>query len=132
MRFWVHGRGIDKTETLGWLKQPLRDLKDWAGMQYDNLMEQYLMDRLDEDVQDASSSGRSDAPLGVQQQQESGWFGGLFGALKPNVQGSSRGGSGGGKKALPPAGTYTSGEARADFVKVCVTLRPSWVMSADY
>lgn len=132
MRFWVHGRGIDETETLGWLKQPLRDLKDWAGMQYDNLMEQYLMDRLDEDVQDASSSGRSDAPLGVQQQQESGWFGGLFGALKPNVQGPSRGGSGGGKKALPPAGTYTSGEARADFVKVCLTLRHSWAMSIDY
>lgn len=118
MRFWVHGRGIDEVETLGWLKQPLRDLKDWAGMQYDNLMEQYLMDRIDENVQDASSSGRSDAPLGVQQQQETGWFGGLFGALKPNVQGSPRGGSSSGKRALPPAGTYTSGEARADFVKV--------------
>lgn len=118
MRFWVHGRGIDEVETLGFLKQPLRDLKGWAGIQYENLMEQYLMDRLDENVQDATSSGRSDAPPGVQQQQESGWFGGLFGALKPSIQGSPRGGSSSGKRALPPAGTYTSGEARADFVKV--------------
>lgn len=130
MRFWVHGRGIDEVETLGWLRQPLRNLKSWTEMQYENLMEQYLMDRLDDNVQDTGMQNRPDASQGVQQQQhqqESSWFGGLFGALKPNVQGSPRSGSGSGKRALPPAGTYTSGEARADFVKVC---HPSRLKSA--
>ena len=123
MRFWVHGRGIDETETLGWLKQPLRDLRGWAEVQYENLREQYLMDRLDEGVQEGDAQVRTDATTTAagaaeQQQLASGWLGGMFGALKPNVQGPSRGGSGGGKRALPPPGTYTSGEARADFVKV--------------
>lgn len=118
MRFWVHGRGIDEVETLGWIKQPLREMRGWMVAQYETLREQYLMDRLD----DAGAGGydtppaRSNEPSVV---QEGGWFGGMFGALKPNVQGPVRGGPSVGRKALPPPGTYTSGEARADFVKVC-------------
>jgi import inner membrane translocase subunit TIM21 len=115
MRFWVHGRGIDEVETLGWIKQPLREARGWVEAQYENLREQYLMDRLD----DAAGGDDSPSPSNEPVAQEGGWFGGMFGALKPNVQGSVRGGPSGGRKALPPPGTYTSGEARADFVKVC-------------
>ncbi|GHJ88491.1 hypothetical protein NliqN6_4893 [Naganishia liquefaciens] len=125
MRFWVHGRGIDEVETLGWLKQPLRDLQAWAEAEYENLREQYLMDRLDEDVHEGDAQVRlgasTAAAAAAEQQQAGGWWAGMFGALKPNMPGPARGGGGGGggggKRALPPPGTYTSGEARADFVK---------------
>jgi hypothetical protein len=120
MRFWVHGRGKDEVEFLGWLYQPFRDARGWLEVQYEQLMEQYLMDRLDDDgtqTHNAKSTDRVEAAQ--QQQQESSWFGGMFGALKPSSQGSSRNGiAGKGRKALPPAGTYTSGEVHADFLKV--------------
>ncbi|KAJ9126751.1 hypothetical protein QFC24_001782 [Naganishia onofrii] len=119
MRFWVHGRGKDEVEFLGWLYQPFRDARGWLEVQYEQLMEQYLMDRLDDDgtqTHDAKSTDRVEAAQ--QQQQESSWFGGMFGALKPSSQGPSRNGiAGKGRKALQPAGTYTSGEVHADFLK---------------
>ncbi|KAJ9106336.1 hypothetical protein QFC21_001482 [Naganishia friedmannii] len=120
MRFWVHGRGKDQTEFLGWLYQPFRDARGWLEVQYEQLMEQYLMDRLDDDGTGPTQiAGQAmDVAQGVKQQEESSWFGGMFGALKPSSQGSSRNGTvGKGRKALPPAGTYTSGEVHADFLK---------------
>jgi import inner membrane translocase subunit TIM21 len=104
MRFWVHGRGIDEVETLGWLYQPFRDARGWLQVQYEQLMEQYLMDRLDGDgSQDHVKTSDQVDVSQQQQQQESSWFGGMFGALKPSSQGSSRNGiTGKGRKALPP------------------------------
>lgn len=82
------------------------------------------MDRLDGDgSQDHVKTSDQVDVSQQQQQQESSWFGGMFGALKPSSQGSSRNGiTGKGRKALPPPGTYTSGEVHADFLKVCLSL----------
>ncbi len=59
-----------------------------------------------------AKTGRGGPPSGG-----NSWLGGLFGG----VTGTMRGGGGAGKdarKALPPPGTYTVGEVRADYVKV--------------
>ncbi|KAJ9094195.1 hypothetical protein QFC19_008047 [Naganishia cerealis] len=134
MRFWVHGRALDEVETLGWLKAPLRDARAWIGEQVEVLREQYLMDRLDGEVVEEGIRHADKEHKGVVTQREgesartagTGWLDGLFGALNPSTTGGAsssrtRGGSGVGKrKALPPAGTYTSGEVHADFVKRAV------------
>ncbi|KAJ9124243.1 hypothetical protein QFC22_001042 [Naganishia vaughanmartiniae] len=112
----LHNQAIDMIESS---KVPFRDARGWLEVQYEQLMEQYLMDRLDDGDGTApmQPADRVDVAQGVKKQEESSWFGGMFGALKPSSQGSSRN-AGKARKALPPAGTYTSGEVHADFLKV--------------
>lgn len=111
--FWVHGRGRDEPEPLGWIKGIWHNVEEnlrWVGG-YMGVSEPYepgqsatetVAQQVKEDSQASSSSS-------------SGWFGGLAGSLRgtlPTRSGESR-------RGLPPPGTYKIGEVKAEYVKVC-------------
>jgi import inner membrane translocase subunit TIM21 len=107
--FWVHGRGKDEAEPLGWIKGIWFNVEEnlrWVGG-YMGVSEPYEPGQTPSEVvspvkqeADASSGG--------------GWFSGLAGSLRGGV--ATR--SGESKRGLPPPGTYKIGEVKAEYVKV--------------
>lgn len=106
--FWVHGRGKDEAEPLGWIKGIWFNVEEnlrWVGG-YMGVSEPY------------QPGQTPDVVVPVKEQAESssggGWFSGLAGSLRGGVV--SR--SGESKRGLPPPGTYKIGEVKAEYVKV--------------
>ena len=106
--FWVHGRGKDEAEPLGWIKGIWFNVEEnlrWVGG-YMGVSEPY------------QPGQTPDAVVPVKEQAEAssggGWFSGLAGSLRGGVV--SR--SGESKRGLPPPGTYKIGEVKAEYVKV--------------
>lgn len=105
--FWIHGRGKDEEETLGWIKQGWRSAVAWGKQGVEMLVGEKPEDVVKEDVEKKEQLAAKQEPGML-----SRWFGGLN--LRSPV--GSRTSS---AKELPPAGTYTVGEARGEYVKVC-------------
>ncbi|WVW80141.1 hypothetical protein I302_102116 [Kwoniella bestiolae CBS 10118] len=117
LTFWVHGRGKDEPEQLGWLKGFYRSLEGYgrAGLIYVGLIDdtnsQSEVDRLEE----------KEAPQSLKQKQQDAeqgtlgrWLGGFTSSLRTSTQGGKGKQS---TRGLPPPGTYTIGECRAEYVK---------------
>ena len=115
LTFWVHGRGRDEPESLGWAKSAWDSVESWgreAGrwtglVRYGEGSEAMRISENREPVQAAEGS-------------RPGLVGRLFGSLT-GLRTSE--GSGGKSKAttrgLPAPGTYKIGEVRGEYVKVC-------------
>ncbi|WWC68634.1 uncharacterized protein I206_102565 [Kwoniella pini CBS 10737] len=109
LTFWVHGRGKDEPEQLSWLKSTYRQMEQYGreGLIYVGLIHPNAgedVEHKDEIVQDASN-------------EESGilnrWFGGFTSSLRNQGNTKRKENS----RGLPPPGTYTIGECRAEYVK---------------
>lgn len=112
--FWVHGRGSDEPETLGWLKSAWGTVKDnvmdvakSAGIIGPEEFEQGKGEK-------AVSQVNEDVPQAQVVTSGGGWFSGLLGSL------SLKGGpsAAGQKWVMQPAGTYKLGMVKGDYVKV--------------
>ncbi|OWZ70183.1 hypothetical protein AYX14_04439 [Cryptococcus neoformans] len=103
--FWIHGRGKDEEETLGWIKQGWRSAFAWGKESMDMLVGEKPEDVVKEDVEKKEHVVAKKEP-GVL----SRWFGGLNLRSAARSQAQSA-------REIPPAGTYTVGEARGEYVK---------------
>ncbi|KGB78305.1 hypothetical protein I307_02623 [Cryptococcus deuterogattii 99/473] len=103
--FWIHGRGKDEEETLGWIKQGWRSAFAWGKQGVEMLVGEKPEDVVKEDVEKKEK---------VVAKQEPGMLSRWFGGLNLRSPVGSRTSS---AKELPPAGTYTVGEARGEYVK---------------
>lgn len=129
LTFWVHGRSKDDPEPLGWgpigwARGAWNVLGDWA--EEWGVWAGVLGEKTAAAEHQALGAASTKPPATARVTDNaatanggggSGWLGGLFGG----VTGSIRSGPGAGKdarRALPPPGTYTVGEVRADYVKV--------------
>ena len=115
--FWVHGRGRDEPEPLGWIKGVWHGVEEnlrWVGG-YMGVSEPYepgqpsLPEAAVSTTTEQASSGSSGG----------GWFSGLAGSLRGSMP--SRSGGGESRRGLPPPGTYKIGEVKAEYVKVCIS-----------
>jgi import inner membrane translocase subunit TIM21 len=107
--FWVHGRGKDEAEPLGWIKGIWFNVEEnlrWVGG-YMGVSEPYQPGQTPSEVVSPVKQ-EPEASLG------GGWFSGLAGSLRGGV--ATR--SGESKRGLPPPGTYKIGEVKAEYVKV--------------
>jgi import inner membrane translocase subunit TIM21 len=107
--FWVHGRGKDEAEPLGWIKGIWFNVEEnlrWVGG-YMGVSEPY---------QPGQTPSEAVSPVKQEPEASSGggWFSGLAGSLRGGVV--SRPGES--KRGLPPPGTYKIGEVKAEYVKV--------------
>jgi import inner membrane translocase subunit TIM21 len=115
LRFYVHGRGKDEPEPLGYLKQSLHSAEEWALWALESVGIDLNAKREEPAVEEKVNVAQSTEGEG------SGWLRSAFGSFSslrtpagsPVQQGKQRG--------LPPPGTYKSGEVTADYVKVSLT-----------
>jgi import inner membrane translocase subunit TIM21 len=106
--FWVHGRGKDEAEPLGWIKGIWFNVEEnlrWVGG-YMGVSEPYQPGQTPSEVVSPVKQ-EAEASLG------GGWFSGLAGSLRGGVVTRS----GESKRGLPPPGTYKIGEVKAEYVK---------------
>jgi import inner membrane translocase subunit TIM21 len=124
--FWVHGRGRDEPEPLGWIKGVWNGVEEnlrWIGgvMGVSEPHEPGQVDLVSSNSSSASpksSSSSTDSSSG-------GWFSGLTGSLRGGLASRSGGES---RRGLPPPGTYKIGEVKAEYVKVSfVNLQIFWL-----
>jgi import inner membrane translocase subunit TIM21 len=115
--FWVHGRGRDEPEPLGWIKGIWNGVEEnlrWIGGVM-GVSEPY---EPGQEVAPTVSTGQ--VPSQVEKSKSGnggGWFSGLAGSLRGGLSTGTR--SGESRRGLPPAGTYKIGEVKAEYVKVC-------------
>ncbi|OCF43385.1 hypothetical protein I317_02825 [Kwoniella heveanensis CBS 569] len=103
LTFWVHGRGKDEPENLGWLKSAWRSVEDYGRQGL-----AFMIGRKQAQAQEQ------------QQQQEQGTLARLFGGFTSSLRSTSsavKKGMSGSGRGLPPPGTYKIGEVRAEYVK---------------
>ncbi|WVQ93416.1 hypothetical protein IAU59_000487 [Kwoniella sp. CBS 9459] len=125
LTFWVHGRGKDEPEKLGWLKSAWRGVEDYGrqGLAYvgltktgDNETDQGASAAAQQ--QGLAQAQTQTAALEQEQKQEQGTLGRLFGGFTSSLRSTStavKNGMTG--RGLPPPGTYKIGEVRAEYVK---------------
>ena len=122
LTFWVHGRGRDEPESLGWVKSAWarveglgREAGSWAGL-----------------VQEGPNGAGTELverkePVTVVENQQPGLLGRIFGSLTTSLRAAD--GSGSKSKAstrgLPSPGTYTIGEVQGEYIKVSNLSHPS-------
>ncbi|WVR03816.1 hypothetical protein IAU60_000812 [Kwoniella sp. DSM 27419] len=116
LTFWVHGRGKDEPEQLGWLKNSWRTVEGYGrqGLVMAGLLEEHTETGPDGSTNAVPVASAAQPPAAAPQQGTVGrWFGGLTSSLRsssaPGGKASTRG--------LPPPGTYKIGEVRAEYVK---------------
>ncbi|WWD16517.1 hypothetical protein CI109_100944 [Kwoniella shandongensis] len=126
LTFWVHGRGKDEPEPMGWIKRGWRSVESFGreGLRYAGLLSPSESSTDDDgtSVQSVSRAGKESQVQAQQQQQQTGtlgrWLGGFTNSLRSTAGGSSGSGRGStSTRGLPPAGTYKIGEVRAEYVK---------------
>jgi import inner membrane translocase subunit TIM21 len=135
LTFWVHGRGRDEPEPLGWAKglyrsaeAGLRGLGEWIGMIRPGTETETESDRDGASLGLASASGGGREVVGSPrrdgeqahaqaQAQGQGMLGRMFGGITGRPTKEVR-------RGLPPPGTYKVGEVRADYVKVSLSGLP--------
>ncbi|RSH94657.1 hypothetical protein EHS25_004462 [Saitozyma podzolica] len=118
LTFWVHGRGRDEPEPLGWAKglyrraeAGLRGLGEWVGMirpAAESDGDERLA--LAGERREVVGSPRRDGEQAHAQAQGQGMLGRMFGGITGRPTKEVR-------RGLPPPGTYKVGEVRADYVK---------------
>ncbi|KAK8861572.1 hypothetical protein IAR55_002394 [Kwoniella newhampshirensis] len=136
LTFWVHGRGKDEPEPMGWVKRTWSTIESYGreGLRYAGLITNHEGETSVNGPGSGSEErtnvveGKIDSQVVAEQSQraDSGsgsglgrWLGGLTSSLSLR----STGGSADGKnnlsntRGLPPAGTYKIGEVRAEYVK---------------
>jgi import inner membrane translocase subunit TIM21 len=119
LRFYVHGRGKDEPETLGYVKRGLRTAEEWA---------LYAFDAVGLDLRRAPPAKEDEVEVVAQPAAESsGWLKTTFGSLSTLRASGGSTVARGRQRGLPPPGTYKSGEVKADYVKVrkCLALTQS-------
>ena len=119
MTFWVHGRGKDDPEPLGWVKGVWNGIEEnlrWAGGMI-GVSEPY-----EPGQSTPASTTSSTLAEGAKKEKEvvvessgggGGWFSGLRGAMSTRSDGGARS-----SRGVAPPGTYVIGEAKAEYVKV--------------
>lgn len=123
--FWVHGRGKDEPERLGWFKdtyasveQSIKDLAVYAGLTEPS---NTTSASSPSSVVDAAKTPETQAAPA--HGGSSNWLSGLFGAVTGRSSSTGSGGLSSSTRGLPPPGTYTVGEVHGDYVKVSCNYR---------
>ncbi|WVO13284.1 hypothetical protein L204_100897 [Cryptococcus depauperatus] len=101
--FWVHGRGKDEKEPLGWVRISWNGVVDWGRKTLKDAGMVGSVEALESNVEEIEEEEAPKAGLLSQ------WFGGL------NLRGTNPTANKA-KEVLPP-GTYTVGEARGEYFK---------------
>lgn len=115
--FWVHGRGKDEPEPMGWIKGVWAGIEEnlrWAGGMM-GVSAPYEPGQSETQQQAATTTSTNSE---ASSESSTGWFGSLRNALGTQTRSSGEGRS---KRGLAPAGTYKIGEVKAEYVKV------SWI-----
>ncbi|WWC60303.1 uncharacterized protein I303_102872 [Kwoniella dejecticola CBS 10117] len=120
LTFWVHGRGKDEPEQLGWLKSTYRQVEGYGrqGLIYVGLIQPHPENE-GEGLMESTNSGTVQS-FGREEEQPgmlNRWFGGFTSSLRTQSSGSGAGRRKDNTRGLPPPGTYTIGECRAEYVK---------------
>lgn len=121
--FWVHGRGKDEPEPMGWVKAAWHGIEEnlrWAGGMI-GLSEPYEPGQVESAISAKKVAENPPSTEGG----GGGWFSGLRGAMSSS---SKRGSDN--RRGLPPPGTYKIGEVKAEYVKVSDTFTRSLICSS--
>ncbi|CAD6568094.1 MAG: hypothetical protein TREMPRED_004257 [Tremellales sp. Tagirdzhanova-0007] len=113
LTFWVHGRGRDESESLGWFKSAWVSVERWgrkAGKRAGTIQ--------DAEIAEEIKLGQQKDMTQLDEDSQPGILGRIFGSLtvlrSPEGSGSTSKGS---ARRSPPPGTYKIGEVSADYVK---------------
>ncbi|WVF65774.1 hypothetical protein IAT40_000508 [Kwoniella sp. CBS 6097] len=126
LTFWVHGRGKDEPEKLGWLKSAWRSVEDYGrqGLVYAGLVDPASSgaesERRNEGAVQQGHAAGPEQEQGQEPGQSPGALGRLFGGFTTSLRSTStavKNGMTGRGRGLPPPGTYKIGEVRAEYVK---------------
>ncbi|KAK6907355.1 hypothetical protein L486_03924 [Kwoniella mangroviensis CBS 10435] len=123
LTFWVHGRGKDEPEQLGWLKGFYKKIESYGrlGLTYVGLIEEGSQHNTISGTSPEIQRNGNGNEVEIVQQSEQGllgrWLGSFTSSLRnTSISGGSKNQSSSGRGS-PPPGTYTIGECRAEYVK---------------
>ncbi|WWC87883.1 uncharacterized protein L201_002781 [Kwoniella dendrophila CBS 6074] len=119
LTFWIHGRSKDEPESLGWLKSFYKDLEGYGrkGLIAAGLINENEMETINQISLFNDNKKEAEIPIQHEQGTLSKWFGGFTSSLRSSALGSSSSAKKDSLRGLPPPGTYTVGECRAEYVK---------------